>query len=1062
VRISPWCVLSMCLLFAFTPAFGQVNNDPGLGISPTGVYDGSSFESVSLENGNVALHIPLLTYPQRGKLNFSFSIYFNRPNWYFKVTNTAPRQVQYFWAGGGVQVVRDQSMGVRGTKYNDSYNEVSYCTYGLFGADGASHPILAGYSADGTGYKVSFASTASCSVYGQATVVDREGVTYLLNSSVTDPSGNKITLSSTGWTDSLGRNIPGTNTRSDTQPSPMDQTSFLAAQDLAASDAVFPGVPTSDFSGCPGTPSSARLWTVPAFGGTANYKLCFALIPAKYPPNPGTGVTPFNGSLSLLQAVVLPNQTYWSFTYDSAANLTSIQTPKGGTIQYAWFDWSGGAGGSPYTVSSRTVDWKDGSGPHQWTYQLLRDCPTNSPCTVTDPNLNDTVLAGAPNSGQTKVTYYAGSASANRVLKTVTTQYHTDTGPGQDYTPLTGFEINVLPTSVTTVLDNGQTSQTTTTYDTGTSATLFSYSSNSNYTYPVLYGVTTQRGESDFAQGTPGPLLRQTNTQYVWQSNGNYLNANFLASPSSINVLNGAGQQVASTTYAYDENNGSPQGVLGNLTSTTKWLNGGTSPKTQTVYSTQGMSIKTIDAMGNATQISYDATGMFPNQIQYPTAANGVAHIEKFSYDANIGKITSHTDQNSQPTTFGYDSMRRLTGVTYPTGGGSETYQFNDSSFPRSFTYTRTISATTNLVQVRTVDGLGRPIQTALTSDPDGTTYTARAYDPLGGVSQVYNPTRCSTPTTNCGESTWGVTTNFYDALGRTCLVVPPDGTLPSGNPCASQPSNTVFTSYAGNTTTVTDQASKRRQTTTDGLGRLTQVTEDPGGLGYITTYSYDALDNLTGVVQNGSRQRSFTYDSLSRLVCASNPENSSAPCPATATSAYTAGTTGYTYDANGNLLTKTSPAPNQTGSATVTTTYSYDLLDRLTRKTYSDGTTPSPYYWYDQSTVWNYTVTNSIGRQVFGGIDNIGAIISSFDSMGRVQKQVQCTPLNCGAMNERDYAYDLAGNNTSYKDVNPSNLGAVTYTQTFDTAGRLLQLTSNLSDAQHPATLFSVDPSHG
>jgi hypothetical protein len=71
----------MCLLFAFTPAFGQVSNDPGLGISPTGVYDGSSFESVSLENGNVALHIPLLTYPQRGKLNFSFSIYFNRPTW---------------------------------------------------------------------------------------------------------------------------------------------------------------------------------------------------------------------------------------------------------------------------------------------------------------------------------------------------------------------------------------------------------------------------------------------------------------------------------------------------------------------------------------------------------------------------------------------------------------------------------------------------------------------------------------------------------------------------------------------------------------------------------------------------------------------------------------------------------------------------------------------------------------------------------------------------------------------------------------------------------------------
>jgi hypothetical protein len=75
---------------------------------------------------------------------------------------------------------------------------------------------------------------------------------------------------------------------------------------------------------------------------------------------------------------------------------------------------------------------------------------------------------------------------------------------------------------------------------------------------------------------------------------------------------------------------------------------------------------------------------------------------------------------------------------------------------------------------------------------------------------------------------------------------------------------------------------------------------------------------------------RTFSYDSLSPIVCASNPENSSAACPATASSTYILGTAGYAYDANGNLLSKTSPAPNQTGTTPATTTYAYDPLNRL------------------------------------------------------------------------------------------------------------------------------------
>src|SRR6266704_2244967 len=107
------------------------------------------------------------------------------------------------------------------------------------------------------------------------------------------------------------------------------------------------------------------------------------------------------------------------------------------------------------------------------------------------------------------------------------------------------------------------------------------------------------------------PANRATaNYSYKWQSNSNYLTANILDSPCLLTVY-GPGpmpppptscappsvqaNQDAQTAYGYDENNGSPQGVYGNQTSVTRWLNGGTSPKTQYVYNSNGMRTKMCD-----------------------------------------------------------------------------------------------------------------------------------------------------------------------------------------------------------------------------------------------------------------------------------------------------------------------------------------------------------------------------------------------------------------------------------------------------------------------------------
>ncbi len=242
-------------------------------------------------------------------------------------------------------------------------------------------------------------------------------------------------------------------------------------------------------------------------------------------------------------------------------------------------------------------------------------------------------------------------------------------------------------------------------------------------------------------------------------------------------------------------------------------------------------------------------------------------------------------------------------------------------------------------------------------------------------------------------DPTYGLTAFTYDALGRTTRVTQADGSA-------------VTTAYSGNCVTVTDEQSKNRQSCSDGLGRLTSVVEDPGGLGYLTTYSYDALGNLLSVLQNGSRQRSFAYDSLSRLTSSTNPESN------TTASGTTVSTT-YMYDSDGNLSQKTMPAQNQSGSATVTLTYCYDALNRLTAKGYtaqtcSNGTMPSPVasYSYDQTSYYGLSITNGIGRRT-GMSDAAGSEAWSYDVMGRALADQRTTN---SVTKTFTYTYNLDG----------------------------------------------------
>jgi YD repeat-containing protein len=420
------------------------------------------------------------------------------------------------------------------------------------------------------------------------------------------------------------------------------------------------------------------------------------------------------------------------------------------------------------------------------------------------------------------------------------------------------------------------------------------------------------------------------------------------------------------------------------------------------------------DPLSNPKTYLYSGTyyGAFPT-----TVTNALNQSATYTYDFNTGLMASMTDPNNQTTSLQYDNMLRPTSASYPDGGQQTFTPIYTGGYFTGASFSKKITSSQNLATAQLFDGLGRLKETQLNSDPGGTTYTDIAYDAVGRKSKVWNPTRCYPAQTNCGESTWGFTTYNYDPLNRVTSVAQQDG-------------STVSTSYAGNCTTVTDEAQKARKSCADGLGRMTGVWEDPNVLNYQTSYNYDALDNLLSVTQSGSRQRTFVYDSSSRLTQATNPES---------------GTINYTYDANGNAKTKTD-------ARNITTTYSYDALNRLTSKSYSDGVTPTYGYFYDSLSTWGYPSTNTIGRLV-SETDFVKTYnFHNYDAMGRGYQLWNCLPPSCVPYYSETH-YDLAGNVTS-----ETNLPFVTFSRTYDTAGRPTQLSSSWNDSQHPTTLAAVN----
>jgi RHS repeat-associated protein len=293
---------------------------------------------------------------------------------------------------------------------------------------------------------------------------------------------------------------------------------------------------------------------------------------------------------------------------------------------------------------------------------------------------------------------------------------------------------------------------------------------------------------------------------------------------------------------------------------------------TQYTYDANGNKLTQKDANGNVWTCQYDAL----NRLKKETDPLG--RSTSYTYDA-IGNLKTKTDAKGQLTTYTYN-VRRVASIAYADG------------VTESFTYDaigrRTGAANGNISYTYGYDALNRIVSLTngrtnfrATYDYDATgnqanrtTYVNGSQTPFSTTQYVYD---AKNRLTSIKDSITGTFAFAYDAMDRRTSLAYPNG---------------ATTSYAY-----------------DNAYRLTaMVTKSGGAVVDAWSYQYDAVGNRLSKTDMNGTLESYQYDAVDRLTKASYGDGTSES---------------FTYDAVGNRLTRT----DERG---LTTTYSYDIANQL------------------------------------------------------------------------------------------------------------------------------------
>ncbi len=447
-------------------------------------------------------------------------------------------------------------------------------------------------------------------------------------------------------------------------------------------------------------------------------------------------------------------------------------------------------------------------------------------------------------------------------------------------------------------------------------------------------------------------------------------------------------------------------------------------------------------------------------QISRAATATTAAATRNFTYDSNgyinsttdwDGNLTSYVnDARGQPTTVNEavgSPVARTTTTTYDTTTPNTTYPYHlpavvvTPEVTTNFNYdaggnlltkvltdttpvTRTIPYVTNgQTRIWTYTWLNSLLQSVQTPRTDVTNKTTFTYDATGALTQIsdalshntnitshtggglpltiVNPSNVTTLLTydprnylltSTLVTTGGnlVTTYGYDAAENLTSVTLPDN---------SKLANGYDTAHR--LTSVTDLFDNNIQYTLDALGDRTLIqtfdpssivvhkhsgvfdalgrtTQDIGGMGQVTKYSYDPNSNALSITDPLTHRTTQTFDALNRLSTVTDP----APGGTTTTTydphdrpltvqAPNGALTSYVYDGFADTIQQASPDSGtavyhydrdsnlrqKVDATSATANSTYDALDRMLTTAYPSDTAENVTYTYDQTPGHGYSI---------------------------------------------------------------------------------------------------------
>jgi len=452
-------------------------------------------------------------------------------------------------------------------------------------------------------------------------------------------------------------------------------------------------------------------------------------------------------------------------------------------------------------------------------------------------------------------------------------------------------------------------------------------------------------------------------------------------------------------------------------------------------YDTEDNLTSIKDANNNTTSFSYDAFG----RVTKTTFPSG--YIEQYGYDAD-NNLTSKTDRKNQLITYTYDQLNRLTQKAYPDSTAvnytydldSRSTQVSDPTGTYQFTFDnmgRLTGTTTNyafLTSRSFTTSYGYDTESNRTSftDPENGA-TAYVYDTLNRLQTLTPPT----------AFTSGHFAFSYDALSRRTQMTRPNGV--ATNYSYDNLSRLLSVLHQSGSTTL-DGATY----TVDNAGNRASRTPQPTGTA--SNFTYDALYELTQVTQGANTTESYTYDPvgnrLSSLGLSPYNYNTSNELSSTPS-------TSYTYDNNGNTLTKV------VGSNT--TSYTWDFENRLSSVTLpgSGGTVSFKYDPFGRRIYKSSSSGTSVyaydGDNLIEETTSSGTVVARYEDTQNFDEPAAM--LRSAATSY--YHADGLGSVTSLS----SAAGALTQTYAFDSFGKQTASSGSLTNPfQYTAREFDTE----